>query len=220
MTRTVLSWAPMPRALKWLNAAVLIGVVVSGLAPHDRITWLLEISPLCVLMPLLWYSHSRFPLTPMLYAGIGLQMLGLLVGAAYTFPRVPIGEWLVAWFDLSRNPYDRIGHFVQGFVPAMAAREILVRGRHVCGARMLPFLSVCIVMTFSATYELVEWMAAITLGKDADDFLGMQGDPWDAQADMLCAFAGAIVMLVWLPRRHDAQIRTLLRAQEPGRAGR
>ena len=199
----------MPAALKCLNGAVLLGLVLSGIAPHDRTTWWLEIAPLFFVLLLLWRTHARFPLTPMLYAGIGLQMIGLLFGASYTFPRVPLGEWLVALLDLSRNPYDRIGHFVQGFVPAMAAREILVRGNHVRGVRMLPFLTVCVVMTFSATYEMVEWLAAVTLGRHADDFLGMQGDPWDAQADMLCAFGGAIAMLILLPRRHDAQIRAL-----------
>ncbi len=198
-----------PPGLWWLTASVVIAACLSGIAPYDRTTWLLEMTPLPVVLVVLWSTCRRFPLTPMVYLGITVQCLGLVAGAAYTFPRVPLGEWLVDLLDLSRNPYDRIGHFVQGVVPALVVREIFVRRRMIQGHRLLPFVVVCVVMTFSATYEIVEWFAAITLGKDAEDFLGMQGDPWDAQADMLCALAGAVFMLCCLPRTHDRQIAAL-----------
>lgn len=200
---------PRPRALLALNLVVGLAVLLSAFDPHDRMTWLMEIAPLVVVLPVLWLSARRFPLTPLLYAGLAVQCLGLVAGAAYTFPRVPAGDWLMQLFDLSRNPYDRIGHFVQGFVPAMAARELLVRRARLRGRHLLPFVTVCIVMTFSASYEIVEWIAAVTFGADAEDFLGMQGDPWDAQADMACAFAGAVCMLMLLPRLHDRQIARL-----------
>ncbi|RYZ13426.1 MAG: DUF2238 domain-containing protein [Comamonadaceae bacterium] len=189
-----------------LLASVGAALVVSSIAPADRLTWLLESAPLAVVLPLLWCTRHRFPLTPLLYLGITVQCLGLIAGATYTFPRVPLGEWIAQWLDLSRNPYDRIGHFVQGLVPALAVREMLVRIARLRGRRLLPFVTACVVMTFSATYEIVEWLAAVTLGADAEDFLGMQGDPWDAQADMACAFAGAVCMLLMLPRLHDRQI--------------
>lgn len=205
--------ADMPWALKLLSAAVLVALVASGISPYDRTTWLLEITPVLVVLPVLWLTGRRFPLTPLLYAGIAVQLVGLLIGAAYTFPRVPLGEWLREALELSRNPYDRLGHVVQGIVPALGAREYLLRRTPVRAGRLLAFLTACIVMTFSASYELVEWLAAITFGADADDFLGMQGDPWDAQADMACAFGGAIAMLVLLPRVHDAQIAALGKRQ-------
>jgi putative membrane protein len=211
----VLPPARTPPALILLMCFVAACLLWSGLDPFDRTTWWLEIMPIFAVMPLLWFTRVRFPLTTLLYIGIGLHAGGLLVGAAYSFPRVPLGAHLAEWFHLSRNPYDRIGHFVQGFVPAIAAREILLRGRHVTGPRMAAFLVVCVVMTFSATYELVEWAAAVTIGAGADDFLGMQGDPWDAQADMLCAFVGAVAMLLTLPRVHDRQMRALAGTPKP-----
>jgi len=203
------SAARMPRPLVFLNAAVLAAILLSSIEPHDRLTWLMEIAPLAFVLPLLWLTWKPFPLTTVLYLGIAIQCVGLVAGAAYTFPRVPLGQWLVEAFDLARNPYDRIGHFVQGFVPALAVRELFVRRTNLRSRYLLPFLTVCVVMTFSATYELVEWMAAVTVGAGAEDFLGMQGDPWDAQADMACALVGAICMLVALPRFHDRQIQRL-----------
>jgi putative membrane protein len=199
----------MPRTLIGLNGLVFIALAISGIHPHDRITWLMEISPLVVVLPLLWLSWKRFPLTTVLYVGIAIQCVGLVAGAAYTFPRVPLGAWIADLFDLSRNPYDRIGHFVQGFVPALAARELLVRKTHLRSRNLLPFLTVCIVMTFSASYEIVEWIVAVTAGSNAEDFLGMQGDIWDAQADMACAFVGAVCMLVTFAGFHDRQIARL-----------
>jgi putative membrane protein len=138
-----------------------------------------------------------------------IHALVLMLGGAYTYARVPLGFQLAEWLDLSRNPYDKIGHFFQGFVPALAAREILVRGSYVRGRKMLAFIVVCIVLAVSAAYELIEWAAALALGQGADEFLGTQGDPWDTQSDMFCALVGAIAALLLLSRAHDRQIARL-----------
>jgi putative membrane protein len=132
-----------------------------------------------------------------------------MTGGAYTYARVPLGFQLADLLDLSRNPYDRIGHFFQGFVPALVAREILIRGRYVNGPRMLAFLVVCVVLAISASYELIEWAAAVALGQGADEFLGTQGDPWDTQSDMFIALIGAVTALLFFSQLHDRQIENL-----------
>ncbi|MGZ5848042.1 MAG: DUF2238 domain-containing protein, partial [Ramlibacter sp.] len=156
-------------------------LAVSGARPYDRGTWLMEVVPVLVVVPLLLATYRRFPLTSLLYACIFAHALVLMLGGAYTYARVPLGFEIADALGLHRNPYDKIGHFFQGFVPALAAREILVRGGHVRGRKMLAFVVVCIALAISATYELVEWGAALALGQGADDFLGTQGDPWDTQ---------------------------------------
>jgi putative membrane protein len=198
------------------NAVLLYGTFVllallalSGYRPYDRATWLLEVMPIIIALPVLWATQARFPLTTLLYVAIGVHALVLMLGAAYTYARVPLGWQLAELLDLQRNPYDRIGHFVQGFVPALVAREILVRGAYVRGRRMLAFLVICVVLAISATYELVEWAAALALGQGAVEFLGTQGDPWDTQADMFMALIGAGVSLLLLSRWHDHQIRQI-----------
>jgi len=196
----------------WLLAA--LGVLLaflawSGVHPYERTTWYLEVFPVFVAVPLLWATYRRFPLTNLLYALIFVHALVLMLGGAYTYARVPLGFHLAEVLGLSRNPYDKIGHFFQGFVPALAAREILVRGAHVRGAKMLAFVVVCIVLAISATYELIEWGAALALGQGADEFLGTQGDPWDTQSDMFCALIGAVTSLALLSRWHDRQIQRL-----------
>jgi putative membrane protein len=192
-------------------AAAVLGVllVMSGIHPYDRGTWLMEVLPVVVVVPVLWFTRRRFPLTTLLYACIILHAIVLMVGGAYTYARVPLGFDLQEWLGLARNPYDKIGHFMQGFVPSLAAREILLRGRFVQGARMLVFLAICVVMAVSATYELLEWGAALALGQGANDFLGTQGDVWDTQSDMFCALLGAIAALVVLSRLQDRQISKL-----------
>lgn len=189
-------------------AAAVLGVllVVSGLHPYDRGTWLMEVLPVIVVLPVLFLTYRRFPLTTLLYAGIFVHALVLMLGGAYTYARVPLGFELQDWLGLARNPYDRIGHFMQGLVPAMAAREILLRGEFVRGRRMLAFLVVCVVLAVSATYELIEWAAALVLGQGAEDFLGTQGDIWDTQSDMFCALLGAVTALCLFSRVHDRQI--------------
>jgi putative membrane protein len=129
-----------------------------------------------------------------------------MLGGAYTYARVPLGFWIQDAFELTRNPYDKIGHFMQGFVPAIAAREIMLRGDHVAGRKMLAFLVICVVLAISASYELIEWAAALALGQGADEFLGTQGDPWDTQSDMFMALIGAVCALLLLSRLHDAQL--------------
>lgn len=192
---------------------VLVGLLAwSGWQPYDRITWFMEVVPIFLAVPLLMASYRRFPLTHLLYACIFVHAVILLVGGAYTYARVPFGFQLADWLGLHRNPYDKIGHFAQGFVPAMVAREILIRGKHVAMGKMLNFLVICVVLAISASYELIEWAAAVALGQGADEFLGTQGDPWDTQSDMLFALMGAIAALLTLSKWHDAQIRRLARA--------
>ncbi len=190
-----------------LSAAALIGLlVVSGLDPYDRTTWALEVFPIVLALPVMAFTYRRFPLTTLLYACIFAHALVLMLGGAYTYARVPLGFQIQDLLQLGRNPYDKIGHFFQGFVPALAAREILIRGAYVQGRRMLAFIVVCIVLAISASYELVEWGAAVVLGQGADEFLGTQGDPWDTQSDMLLALIGASSALLLFSRRHDRQI--------------
>jgi putative membrane protein len=157
-------------------------------------------------------TYRRFPLTSLLYVLIFLHAIVLITGGAYTYARVPFGFWLEDVFSFSRNPYDRIGHFFQGFVPVLLAREILLRGRYVSNRRMAVFLSLCVAMAISAWYELIEWAAALVLGPGAKDFLGTQGDPWDTQWDMFMCFVGSVVALLSLSREHDRQIEKINRA--------
>ena len=190
------------------SVATILLLALSGLHPYDRATWLLEVAPVLIVLPLLWYTRSRFPLTRLLYACIFLHAIVLMVGGAYTYARVPLGFSIQEAFDLQRNPYDKIGHFAQGFVPALAAREVLLRGGYVRGRGMLAFLVVCVVLAVSACYEFVEWGAALAMGQGADEFLGTQGDPWDTQSDMFMALIGAITALATCSRLHDRQLGT------------
>ncbi len=186
-------------------------LLASGIHPYDRTTWLMEIAPVLIALPLLAATYRRFPLTTLLYLLILVHALILIVGGHYTYARVPLGFWLEQALTLSRNPYDKIGHFAQGFVPFLVAREILLRGGHVAGRRMAAFLSVCVVMAVSASYELIEWWSALALGQGADDFLGTQGDPWDTQSDMFFALVGAVTALLTLSRLQDRQIARIAR---------
>jgi len=197
------------RLLGFGSVAVLAVLAVSAWQPFDRLTWLMETLPVMMVLPLLWATHRRFPLTPLLSTLIFLHCLVLIAGGAYTYARVPIGFDVQALFDLQRNPYDKLGHFMQGFVPALAAREIFLRKRVVNGRFWLAFLAVCVVMTVSAGYELIEWAAAVIMGQGADEFLGTQGDVWDTQSDMLMALIGALAALLCLSRWHDRQLQGL-----------
>ena len=187
-----------------------ICLTASGINPYDRITWILEVFPVVIAVPILLATCKKFPLTELVYWCIFFHALVLILGGAYTYARVPFGFMLQEWFDLSRNPYDKIGHFMQGFVPALIAREILIRKQIVKGGKMLAFIILCIVLTISATYELIEWLGALILGQGADDFLGMQGDPWDTQSDMFLALVGGIVALALFSRWHDLQLRDVM----------
>ena len=184
-------------------------LVISGGSPFDRTTWLLEVFPVMIGLPILFATRRRFPLTDLLYVLLFLHAIVLIVGGTYSYARVPLGDWMGSWLDLNRNPYDKVGHFFQGFVPAMLAREIVLRGAYVRRGKMLVFLVICVVLAISACYELIEWMSAIILGQGADEFLGTQGDPWDTQSDMLFALIGGSTALISLSRIHDRQIAQL-----------
>ncbi len=203
--------APSRWPLLAASALLLAALVVSGLHPYDRVTWAMEVAPVMIVLPVLWATWRRFPLTNLLYACIVVHGFVLAVGGAYTYAHVPFGFDLQAWLGLSRNPYDKIGHFCQGFIPALAAREILIRGGYVQGRRMLAFLVVCVALAISASYELVEWWAALGMGQGADEFLGTQGDPWDTQSDMFMALIGSIVAQLLLSGWHDRQIAAVER---------
>jgi putative membrane protein len=192
------------------GAIMLVALLaLSGLRPYDRVTWALEVFPVVIALPVLWATWRRFPLTTLLYVCIFVHAIVLMTGGAYTYARVPLGFQLQDMLGLGRNPYDRIGHFFQGFVPALVAREILVRGQWVRGGKMLAFVVICIALAISAAYELIEWLAALILGQGADEFLGTQGDPWDTQSDMFCALVGAATALLAFSRLHDRQLEKL-----------
>ncbi len=201
--------------LSGLSLLCLLALGISAITPFDRTTWWLEVAPVLIALPILWATRRRFPLTPLLYACIGLHALVLIIGGTYSYARVPFGFELQSWLGLSRNPYDKIGHFTQGFVPALVAREILVRGGYVQGKKMLAFVVICIVLAISASYELIEWGAALALGQGADEFLGTQGDPWDTQSDMAFALLGGVVALWGLSRWQDRQIAQLSDSASP-----
>ena len=193
----------------YLIVIVLAALVASGIAPTDRPTWLMEVAPVLIALPILIATRQRFPLTDLLAVLIALHALVLILGGTYTYAHVPFGFWLQDMLGTARNPYDKIGHFMQGFVPAMVAREILLRGDFVRGRRMVGFLCVCVAMAISACYELIEWGAAVALGQGADEFLGTQGDVWDTQSDMFMALIGATAALLLLARWHDRQLAAL-----------
>lgn len=201
----------MPSSRLKLAALLLALVVVyTGIYAGDKITWLMEVTPVLILVPLLWATYARYPLTPLLYTLIFFHAIILMVGGMYTYAKVPVGFDVQAWLGLSRNPYDKLGHFFQGLVPALAAREILVRGAFVRGRKMLGFVVCCIALAISAMYELIEWWAALAMGQGADDFLGTQGDPWDTQSDMFCALLGALTTVLLLARYHQRQLTRYL----------
>jgi len=193
-----------------LAAIVLIVLAWSGFAPYDRATWWMEVAPALVALPLMAATYRSYRLTDLLYALIAVHCVILMVGGAYTYARVPLGFEMQHWFGLSRNPYDKIGHFAQGFVPVMVAREILLRGGYLKRGKMLAFIAICIVMAISASYELIEWGAAVAMGQGADEFLGTQGDPWDTQSDMFMALIGGTAALLTLTRLHDRQLKSLV----------
>ena len=198
-----------PGWLPWLALPVIAALLISGIDPFDRATWIMEVAPVLIVAPVLALTRQRFPLTALLYTLIALHALVLIYGGAYTYARVPLGFWVQDLFELGRNPYDKLGHFMQGFVPALAAREILLRGGFVSGQRLAGFLSVCVAMAVSAVYELVEWWAALALGQGADEFLGTQGDVWDTQSDMFMALLGASLAMFMLARWQDRQMASL-----------
>jgi putative membrane protein len=189
-----------------LLLAVAVALVVSGIAPYDRLTWVLEVLPVLVAAPLLVVTWRRFPLTPLLYWLIAIHSLILILGAHYTYARVPLGFWMQDAFDFQRNHYDRIGHLMQGFGPAIVIRELLIRTSPLAPGKWLFTLVLFSVLGVSATYEFTEWWAALAGGEAAGAFLGTQGDVWDTQRDMFLAGCGAIAAQLLLARLHDRQL--------------
>lgn len=192
-----------------LTLAWLAALLASGWQPYDRATWWMEIAPALIALPVLWLSARRFPLTGLALALIGFHGLVLMLGGAYTYARVPIGFTVQDWFDLARNPYDRFGHLMQGFVPAIVLRELLVRLGGLRRGLLLAVLVLACCLAVSATYELIEFGAAMALGQGAEEFLGTQGDPWDTQWDMLMCLVGAVLALITLSGAHNRQIDAL-----------
>ncbi|MES9944812.1 MAG: DUF2238 domain-containing protein [Candidatus Thiodiazotropha sp.] len=193
--------------LLWLACGVGLLLVLSGLDPvADRYTWFLETLPVMIGLPLLYYTRPGFPLTILVYRLLALHAVILIIGGYYTYAEVPLFNWLRDTYELSRNHYDRIGHFFQGFVPAMLAREILLRRSPLKPGRWLFFLCLCFCLAFSAFYELIEWWVALMSEQAAEAFLGTQGDPWDTQTDMFLALIGAICAQLLLVRIHDKQL--------------
>lgn len=181
-------------------------LMYTGLHAYDALTWLMEVFPVLIALPVMLFTYRRFPLTSLLYGVILLHCIVLIFGGMYTYARVPLGFEIAQWFNLDRNPYDKIGHFMQGFAPALIAREILIRGNYVNGRAMLNFIVLSIVLAISASYELIEWGTAVWLGQGADEFLGTQGYIWDTQSDMFFALIGSIVALSFFSILHDKMI--------------
>ena len=196
----------MNRERSLLLAIATATLVWSRMQPHDRLTWWLEVAPVLLAGPLLFATGARFPLTPLAYRLICVHALILMVGGHYTYERVPLGEWVRDAFDLGRNHYDRLGHFAQGFVPAILVREVLLRKTPLRRGGWLFFLTSSVCLAISASFEFVEWTAATLLGQSADAYLATQGDVWDTHWDMLCALTGAIAAQFGLARRHDREL--------------
>ena len=194
--------------MKHLWLSIFIPVLIwSAVLPKDPFTWFLEVLPVFVGLFILVLTYKKFPLTPLLYTLILIHMVVLMVGGHYTYAEVPLFDWIREVFDHSRNNYDKVGHFAQGFIPAILAREILIRKNIVQGTKIwLNYIILSIILAFSAFYELVEWWVALAVGEDAEAFLGTQGYMWDTQSDMGYALFGGIVALLLLSRWHDKQL--------------
>ncbi len=198
-----------PKNHEPLILLVIAGVclIISGINPYDRTVWVLEVFPLFIGAPILIATYNRFPLTPLVYRLLLIHAVILILGSHYTYARVPLGLWIQDIFDLSRNHYDRLGHLAQGFIPAILAREILLRWSPLDRGKWLFFLVVSVCVAFSALYELIEWWAAIVGGEAASGFLGAQGDIWDSHWDMFFALIGAVIALITLSRCHDRALK-------------
>jgi len=191
-----------------LSAAAIL-LVVSGIGPYDRVTWWLEVAPILIATPVLLATARRFPLTPLAYSLIFIHALILMLGGHYTYARVPLGDWVAHLLNLSRNHYDRLGHFAQGFVPAIIAREVFLRTSPLRPGKWLFFFVTTTCLAISAFYEFTEWWAALLGGDSAAAFLGTQGDVWDTQWDMFLCFIGAMTAQLVLARRHDAELQVV-----------
>jgi putative membrane protein len=197
------------RYLSLLFIGFILVFIWSAIHPHDYFTWFLEVFPAIIALPILYFKYKKFPLTRLLYLLILLHAVILMIGGHYTYAEVPLFNWLRDTFDLSRNYYDRVGHFVQGFVPAMIAREILLRKSVVKNCAWLFFITCCICLSISACYEFIEWWVALASGSDAVAFLATQGDVWDTHWDMFLALIGSIFAQILLAKLHNKQLLQL-----------
>ncbi len=202
-------------SLPWLSVYSLV-LIWSGIEPADRFTWFLEVAPALIGLVVLLLTRRRFPLTGLAYTLVLLHCIILMVGGHYTYAKVPLFDWLSTAFELGRNNYDKLGHFAQGFVPALLAREILIRNAVVNGHAWLNFFILCFSLAFSAFYELVEWVVALLSEEAADAFLGTQGYVWDTQSDMGWALLGAALSLLLLGRYHDRLLQAIIRRDAHG----
>ena len=199
----------MRRGLIILTSVWAAGLLASGWQPYDRATWWMEVAPALIALPVLWATNRCLPLTGLALALIGFHGLVLMLGGAYTYARVPIGFEVQHWLGLDRNPYDRFGHLIQGFVPAIVIRELLVRLGGLRSSRLLALLVLACCLAVSAGYELIEFAAAQALDQGADAFLGTQGDTWDTQWDMLVCLIGAALSLALLSHAHDRALQSV-----------
>lgn len=191
---------------------LLIGTLllaITAIHPHDYTTWWMETAPIFIAVPIFIATCKKYTLTPLVYRLLLVHAIILMVGGHYTYAEVPLGYWMENWFGFLRNDYDKIGHFAQGFVPALLFRELLLRSSPLRRGKLLFTLVVASCLAVSASYELIEWAAAISMGQGADAFLGTQGDPWDTQTDMLMALIGAICAQVLLAKIQDRQIEKI-----------
>ncbi len=185
------------------------GLIVSAINPHDYFTWILEVFPGIIGFIVLAFTYKRFQFTTLTYVMILLHCWVLFIGGHYTYAMVPVGDWLKDVLHQSRNNYDKLGHFMQGFVPAMIARELFIRKHVFNKTGWIPFLTICVCGTISLLYELLEWLVSVTSGSSGDSFLGTQGDVWDTQSDMLFAIIGASCMVLLFSRLQDRMISKL-----------
>ena len=198
--------------MKHLWLAIFVPALVwSAILPKDPFTWFLEVLPVFIALFIMALTHKKFPLTPLLYTLILIHMLILMVGGHYTYAEVPLFEWVKEVFEHNRNNYDKVGHFAQGFIPTILAREILVRKDIVQASKIwFNYIILSIILAFSAFYELVEWWVALAVGEDAEAFLGTQGYIWDTQSDMGYALFGGVMALLLLSKLHDKQLNAVL----------
>ncbi len=194
------------KRILWVTIFVAV-LIWSAINPKDLFTWLLEVAPALIGAGILWATRNSFPLTPLSYTLILIHCVILMVGGHYTYAEVPLGEWVREAFDQSRNNYDKLGHLAQGLIPAIIARELVIRKNVFSSARWRDFFIVCFCLGFSALYELIEWWVALFSSEAADSFLGTQGYIWDTQSDMGLALLGAILALLLLSSWHDRQLR-------------
>jgi putative membrane protein len=193
----------------WLMISGSILLALTAIHPHDYTTWWMETAPIFIAVPVFVATYKSYTLTPLIYRLLFVHAIILMVGGHYTYAEVPFGYWMENWFGFVRNDYDKIGHFAQGFVPALLFRELLLRSSPLQLGKLLFTLVTACCLAVSASYELIEWVAAITMGQEADAFLGTQGDPWDTQTDMLMALIGAVCAQVVLAKVQDRQLRTV-----------